>query len=283
MKPIARQSRKKAAFTIVEIMTVMSIIIILIGLLVPGLTMVRRFAKDVKQRNQFHGIGNALEVFNAEWEGYPPSNENALTMPKAYCGAMKLAEAMVGQDGLGFHPQADFVCPDACYNKVPNPDLSVRRQYLQTESANAYMMSAIYLPTHLGPFDPNIFVFCDVYGRVTNLSTGQRKIGMPVLYYKADTSKTRHSKQAAISSNSIYDYRDNDMLARCGMPWESTPFQVKHPLFEDPDKGFYVPTRSDKIVLPPDNRPYRADSYILLSAGHDGEYGTGDDIFNFSR
>ena len=28
-------------------------------------------------------------------------------------------------------------------------------------------------------------------------------------------------------------------------------------------------------------RPYKSDSYILLSAGFDGEYGTGDDIYNF--
>jgi hypothetical protein len=28
-------------------------------------------------------------------------------------------------------------------------------------------------------------------------------------------------------------------------------------------------------------QPYRSDTYILLSAGYDGEYGTVDDIFNF--
>ena len=29
--------------------------------------------------------------------------------------------------------------------------------------------------------------------------------------------------------------------------------------------------------------PHRSDSYILISAGVDGEYGTGDDITNFGR
>jgi hypothetical protein len=29
--------------------------------------------------------------------------------------------------------------------------------------------------------------------------------------------------------------------------------------------------------------PYRADSYILISAGRDGLYGTADDIVNFPR
>ena len=31
------------------------------------------------------------------------------------------------------------------------------------------------------------------------------------------------------------------------------------------------------------DRPYRSESYILLSAGFDGEYGTEDDVFNFER
>ena len=70
MKPIAKQSDKKAAFTIVELLTVMSIIILLIGLLVPGLNLIRQFAKRVKQKAQFHSIGIAIDLFNAEWDGY---------------------------------------------------------------------------------------------------------------------------------------------------------------------------------------------------------------------
>ena len=52
MKPIAKQSNKKAAFTIVELLTVMSVIIILVGLLMPALNLVRRYARTVRQKNQ---------------------------------------------------------------------------------------------------------------------------------------------------------------------------------------------------------------------------------------
>ena len=41
MKPTINQARKKRAFTIVELLTVMSIIVILIGLLVPALNKVK--------------------------------------------------------------------------------------------------------------------------------------------------------------------------------------------------------------------------------------------------
>jgi hypothetical protein len=29
--------------------------------------------------------------------------------------------------------------------------------------------------------------------------------------------------------------------------------------------------------------PYRADSFILISAGKDGDFGTADDVFNFDK
>jgi hypothetical protein len=44
---------------------------------------------------------------------------------------------------------------------------------------------------------------------------------------------------------------------------------------------FYNLIRNPKI--PGGDRPYREDSYILLSAGFDGEYGTSDDVFNFGE
>ncbi|MHC4194048.1 MAG: DUF1559 domain-containing protein, partial [Planctomycetota bacterium] len=64
MKTIVKQSNRRAAFTIVELLTVMSVIIILIGILVPGLTALKRYAWDVTQRQQFHAMDVALEAFN---------------------------------------------------------------------------------------------------------------------------------------------------------------------------------------------------------------------------
>ena len=52
----------------------------------------------------------------------------------------------------------------------------------------------------------------------------------------------------------------------------------------NPDYGkevFYEYIRDPKIMATP--WPYRPDSYILISAGADGEYGTGDDITNLGN
>ena len=302
MKLIADNSNRKSGFTIVELLTVMSIIIILIGLLVPALERVRRYAQRVKQKAQFHAVSVALDLFNAENEGYPDSNEND-DSGLSYCGAMKFCEAMVGQDLRGFNPRSRFRRADfgsaACYPGMLYPPIGClsatdyadnvksRKMYLQLENANAYQLKYIYDST--SDFDPNTFVLCDVYNRVTNKSTG-KKIGMPVLYYKAHPSSTQHaynSNAATSEQVNIYDSWDNQKLVDLGLPWNPG---VAHPMASSGTTSsgatanpqiFYEKTTNPNIPGGP--WPYRQDSYILISAGFDGEYGTSDDDFNFGE
>jgi len=284
MKSIVKQFDKKAAFTIVELLTVMSIIIILIGMLVPALNQVRRFARKVEQKNQFHTIDVGMDLFHAEWDGYPPSkNEN-----DNYCGAMKLAEAMVGQDLMGFHPDSDFT-----YITWPNPvyidktDLSARRMHLKAESTSAYRVDYLYPNPTDPPYDPCCLVLCDVYTNVTHESTG-KLIGMPILYYRANTAGTTHPnpRDPGVGKDdpqNIYDYKDNHTLVGLGMPWDPpTQGGPDHPLLTDPLENFYYKIWNEEVAMP-GGRPYKQDSYILLSAGFDGKYGTGDDVFNFEK
>jgi len=79
------------------------------------------------------------------------------------------------------------------------------------------------------------------------------------------------------SQGNIYNYLDNSELLELGMPGGTAPTGYTYPLY-DPER-FYQNTLSDKVPIPP--RPFRADTYILISAGYDAEYGTADDIMNF--
>lgn len=296
MKPIAKKTtNKKAAFTIVELLTVMSIIIILIGLLVPALNMVKQYARRVKQKAQFHSIDVAMELFNNQWDGYPSSDARD-EANQDYCGAMKLCEAMIGQDLMGFHPNSHFRsdCTDGAGNplyatptngfdpSVTDPEnLKVRKTYLQLENVHAYRLWNIY-GTGNPTFQDDLFVLCDVYNQVRNVDTG-KKIGMPILYYKANTSNTKHDPNGpfpvpANDGDFIYNYLDNDELVSLPLPWAPTK---QHPMAGAAGAPiFYEMTRDKKISID-SGRPNRADSYILISAGPDGEYGTSDDIFNF--
>ncbi|MHC4385965.1 MAG: type II secretion system protein, partial [Planctomycetota bacterium] len=53
----------KKGFTIVELLTVMGVIAVLIGLLVPALALVKEHANRLEQRAQFHGIDVGLEIY----------------------------------------------------------------------------------------------------------------------------------------------------------------------------------------------------------------------------
>lgn len=112
---------------------------------------------------------------------------------------------------------------------------------------------------------------------------------MPILYYKANTSGTIHDSNSTYlpvegdNKGQFYNYLDNNYLVGLGMPWNpptapgGTP---AHLMYTEP-KRFYESTKNGNIVNA--SRPYRADSYILISAGFDGQYGTADDIFNFEK
>jgi len=284
MKSIAKPSRKKA-FTIIELLTVMSIIVILIGVLVPALNNVRRYAKKVQQKAQFHSIEAAIELFSNENDGYPPSTPSDGT-GQPYCGAMKLCEAMMGRDLLGFHPDSVFRADGMDATSTRNIYLPSQNNlrarmgpFLQFENANAYRLGAdIYGTGQTAPFQENAFVLCDAYTR--NMRTG-KKTGMPILYYKADTSNNLHDPNLAPtptdSMGNIYNYWDNHALVNLSKPWEDPGNASTHSL-ANPAR-FYRNTRNNLITTV--RRPYRTDSYILISAGFDGEYGTADDICNY--
>jgi type II secretory pathway pseudopilin PulG len=301
MKPITKQSDKKTAFTIIELLTVMSIIIILIGLLVPSLNMVKRYAKEVRQKAQFHSIESAMELFSGSggWDGYPPSSaQDDSSSPQDYCGAMKLCEAMVGQDLMGFHPNSRFRKDltdgtTLLYDKDPTSsaddpngaNLKLRKTYLQ-QNTDAYRLWQLYGVSNLGAFAADNgkyrFVLCDVYNRVKNQETG-KGIGMPILYYKANTLNTIHDPNGTFpiigdDKDYIYNYTDNDELVNLGLPWDTAG---KHPL-NGTGTNFYKITQDKRISITT-GRPYRPDSYILISAGFDGMYGTDDDVFNFEK
>ena len=311
-----KRTGQKKGFTIVELLTVMAVIALLIGLLVPALALVKDRAKDIQQRAQFHAISSGLEMFRADFGDYPDSKDNSYATPAvhpgdptAYCGANKLAEAMVGLDYLGFHPNSDFRADGAnlVVDKVdPIPGLYTvyhafndsqsdwqtsqeniqarKGPYVELENANAFRMNEVYAAAvNLTPFTTGWnaeypLVLCDVYAKKRS-GLGGKKTGTPILYFKARTHLTVQDS-ATSPSNSIYDIRHNqNLLQELGMPDTG----LNHSLF---DTGNYLVNFDDMILnknVTAIRRPYKAGSFILWSAGKVGSFGTADDIFNFSK
>ncbi|AQT68522.1 type II secretion system protein G [Anaerohalosphaera lusitana] len=308
----------RSGFSIVELLTVMGVIAILIALLVPALNMVRDYSKEIQQKSQFHAIEVGVELFKNEFGMYPESGDN-MYMDKdgdgaldgaaeTYAGANKLAEAMVGWDLLGVHPKSEFM------NDGLSPDDSVtiydtnqqnleerEEQFIELENANAFELWDIYKTNEGGEFDTNFanYVLCDVFakGRYSGVKTG-----MPILYFKAH--KDRYEQDSANDftgsgsniDDDIYDYSDNFNLVNLGDPVTGNA----HPLADgEVGAGTNIAALSgavndtndmadfdDMIVndkISAISSPYKAKTYILISAGKDGLYGTSDDITNFTK
>jgi type II secretory pathway pseudopilin PulG len=282
---------KKTAFTIIELLTVMSIIVILIGILLPSLNMVKRYAKVVTQKNLLRNIDSGLQAFEIDFKEYPDSSATDATGAQ-YCGAMKLAEAMAGQDGLGFNPDSKFTADDGSGNTELYPpsqgdpgswpdwyveNLRNRKEYLEAKDTQICSLKDLY-GSDTGGFTctDEVALLCDVFRAATNRTTGKR-MGMPILYYKADPSKLVHDVNVPTNPDNIYNYLDNHAFLGLGLPWDTA---TKPPLYQDDGRVFYEKTL-DKSALPIE-RPHNKDSYILISAGWDGIYGTRDDVFNFA-
>lgn len=286
---------KKAGFTIVELLTVMSIIVILLSLLLPSLQIVRRQARVVGQKNQFRNIDSGLALYESDFDEYPDSR--AIDVDgDPYCGAMKLGEVMAGQDGLGFHLDSKLKADDGTgqtelyppTQTTPYPDwyienLRSRKEYLEIKDVEICSLMDLYTSiSGTVPPDPNeVAMLCDVFKSVRNVKTS-RRMGMPILYYRANTSKMMHDVDQPDNPDNIYNYLDNHWFLDAGLPWNPAE---DHPLFQtptgQPGEEFYKLTRDKDVV--PIERPHNKDSYILISAGWDGIYGTRDDVHNFTE
>jgi type II secretory pathway pseudopilin PulG len=278
--------RKRTGFTIVELLAALGIIALMVGLLIPALSMVRNTAKETKQKAQFATIKLALTAFKNDYGDYPRSDWPLPPAPGSdYCGAQKLAEALVGWDLLGFHPKSDFRSNgrnddgEFIYD-ANNPIFFDQRRgpYLELATFDAFRLGNISILNpglffDTRPLAPNTFVLCDVFGeKKIMLSNGKTvRAGAPILYYRANTS--------AKTIREIYNAQDNDVLIQIKQQTDNKEQPLSRPAGQF--QYFYDYIRDPKISARP--WPYRPDSYILISAGVDGIYGTSDDIRNFGN
>jgi len=287
--------RQNRAFTIVEIVTVVTIIAILMGILLPAITTVKKMVKNTEQQAQLATIALAIQAFKNDYGQYPESDYRNLSN-NDYSGAQMLTEALLGWDLMGFHPDStwdaenrdDVYKTDSSFSDTEREKNLEERKgpYLERSDTKVFHIGDLFKSANIrGLESDESYVISDVfrYKKIPDRDTDKTvTAGSPVLYYRA-----RPHKKLLDSDDwedSIYDYMDNRWLiaAKSRQDIVDKRLTEQHKLVDS--EYFYEEYIADpKISRPDDNRywPYRPDSYLLISAGYDGEYGTEDDITNF--
>jgi prepilin-type N-terminal cleavage/methylation domain-containing protein len=304
-------------FTLIELLVVIAIIVMLIGILVPGMQAFKRTADNLKQKSRFHAMEIGLELYLKDFREYPESKMIPETGgSNVVCGAHHLAEALFGRDSKGFDYKTDWYAPNgnkAIYSdeemgsseeEIKACDMRRKESYVDFKDVGVFNLGdgitvgeewypatgTLYAGTENFPSPVISDIFYKKTIRIENIETAQPqtfRVGTPVLYYKADTSKrmfrptkddpTTPVDDRADPSNWIYNYLDN--AAMFTLPVHNKPDKIHVYAGLTGFDKFNEDITNQKVGQYA--KPYNARSFLLISAGRDGIYGTNDDVTNF--
>lgn len=307
-----RRKQKRGGFTLIELLVVVAIISMLIAILSVGTRKVKIISKGLQQKSEFHAMEVGLELFSSDFNGYPESSVREDGVDSV-TGAQHLAEALLGRDNRGFDPQtgwfpkhdATFKEPDPPADLYTDTDASLARRkgpYSEVKYGKVAMVldlwtdrtpSNIYAPLLTATLVERSPMITDVFNRNDTVSG---RAGMPILYFKADSTKrfrVDSSRQTVTNPTEAY-YKDwiynfDDNLPVLQLSWlRDTTQNGADVHYKDPDdtsknqaQVFYEQITQQGDASRNFYTPYNASTFILLSAGWDGVYGTKDDIVNF--
>ena len=284
----------RAAFTLVELLVVISIIVLLLGLLLPAILWAQRDAYITATEADMHALSIGLAQYHADFNMYPNSSiVDGST--GAYNGAIPqgagyevMAEALLGflpgqYDGAPASPATGYTSSATLtlnqtqgfamlpYKKVYGP-------YMSVTASNIFMVkgtSAAY---------PAQYYFTDAFGQAATTNAQL----LPILYFSANTNPAGTIASGNTKPTIFGDYYTNTSgsanipgIFNAGddnNPPGPTAGAVPPSLAPSPGFLNLVGNTTQDNTVDPGTTIMGSDGYLLVSAGPDGAYFTADDI-----
>ena len=315
-----KHSINRCGFTLIELLVVIAIIALIVGILAPGLKGFKDHAKKIKQKSNIRNAEIGLELFYDKFQEYPDSSwvEDNLDSSKVVCGAQHLVEALVGRDEQGFDPRSkwhEFAEPADLYDSdATTGKRSINRRkaaFLEFRDTGAYLLEQLYDAPYLAAanFKSMTLLSGDAAAAAGVTTDGSRrapiltdvfstrkpgldeKVGSPIVYFRADPKNTMHRENGPRQGDNLdqwtYNYEDNAWIFQLPNLKDPDNLEKQHrydPAYVDPDTGekgvelFYQAITNKNSSY---EKPHNPKTYIIISAGTDGIFGTRDDVTNF--
>lgn len=269
---------KRRAFTLVELLVVLMVIIALIGLLIPVVGKVRQAAQRADTQQLISNIRNGIERYYTDFRAYPGplSNDQVQhgVVPPGANGKVTMAENLVlgllggltlGTSGVEYNADLVGSGPQSLNPRSPRQFSA----YMDVRRGSDQLSQGIYKDSEeVTAKDTDVPEFVDRFSA-----------RLPILYLRARVGATgiaTDNGNAQYDLRQIIAYTDTRIGGKVhGLKALGTASEV------------FPPTTGSANLIPylkdPSNSTYprQRDGYILISAGADGIFGTVDDVCSF--
>ena len=290
LNPTARFRARVAAFTLIEILVVISIIILLIAILLPAIMYAQRQGYISATTSDMKSISIALQQYHADMHFYPDSGMVATTGAYPYpvnsttygipqgAGYEVLAEALLGylpgqydgapNSGTGYSTSSTVTLEETKgFSMYPNP--KVYGPYMDIGQSDVYMVQST-------TNNPPQYYFADAFP-----PTGGAPL--PILYYSATPDPTSNNIFGAGTPGTYMFNLNDDYTSGSTTTGTNGPASAPATGATTSAAGttsFYqlIGDTSEDNTIDAGQNILGRNSYLLVSAGPDGIYFTGDDV-----
>lgn len=179
MKPARSQFQSQRAFSLIELLIVISIIAILAAMIIPASQMVNRRGKFKKAESEIAAVANAIESYKAKLGHYPPDNpgnpiRNQLFYElqgtvRARIGGQDVFQTLDGRTNIPVNSVSTLIGPNVsgfvnCSREGGGDDFAAAHKFLINLKPGQFgflnngvgvLTSSVTWPENLGPVAPD--------------------------------------------------------------------------------------------------------------------------------